>query len=130
MHFDNGFIQFYSRPLSFGLILSYNIDHILFSRKIGILAEKSKQRQFCSANITMKKKVQKKWSIPLWIWRKILQNKHKEINLWHIVGGVICRTKSAIFDWFEKRLPNNTVSVPYINILKKIIEVVKKLLEK
>ena len=60
MHFDNGFIQFFSRPLSFGLILSYNIDHILFSRKIGILAEKSKQRQFCSANITMKKKSSEK----------------------------------------------------------------------
>ena len=59
MHFDNGFIQIFSRPHSFGLILSYNIDHILFSRKIGILAEKSKQRQFCSANITMKKKFRK-----------------------------------------------------------------------
>ena len=101
MHFDNGFIKSFSRPLSFGLILSYNIDHILFSRKIGILAEKSKQRQFCSANITKKKKVQKTWSIPWRSWRKILQNRHKGINLWHIAGGVICRTKSAIFDRFE-----------------------------
>ena len=55
VNFKNGFIQFFSRTLSLGLILSYNFDHILFGRKIGILAEKSKQRQFCFANITMKK---------------------------------------------------------------------------
>ena len=55
VNFKNVFIQFFSRTLSLGLILSYNFDHILFGRKIGILAEKSKQRQFCFANITMKK---------------------------------------------------------------------------